>query len=61
MKQRGKQRPDLEDKRPKDALFSSAGQTGWRRRRDLGDYKGNKKEGDFSHLHGKFADPGDVA
>jgi hypothetical protein len=42
-------------------LFSTEGSTGWRRRRDLGGYKGSKKEGDFSHLHEKFADPGDDA
>jgi hypothetical protein len=51
-----KNRPELVDKRPRRALFSTAGQTGWRRRRDLGDYKGNKKEGDFSHLHDKFTE-----
>jgi hypothetical protein len=57
-----KNRPELVDKRPQGVLFSTAGQTGWRRRRDdLRYYKGNKKEGDFSHLHDKFADPGDAA
>ena len=61
MNHRGKQRPELVDKRPQGVLFSTAGQTGWRRRRDLGNYKGNKKEGDFSHLHDKFADPEDAA
>jgi hypothetical protein len=54
-------RPDIKDDRPKGVLFSTEGSTGWRRRRDLGNYKGNKKEGDFSHLHDKFADPEDVA
>jgi hypothetical protein len=61
MNQRGKQRPELVDRRPQGVLFSTAGQTGWRRRRDLGNYKGNKKEGDFSHLHDKFADQEEVA
>jgi hypothetical protein len=61
MNQRGKQRPDIKDDRPKGVLFSTAGQTGWHRRRDLGDYKGGKKEGDFSHLHHKFADPEEAA
>jgi hypothetical protein len=61
MNQRGKQRPELVDKRPRRVLFSTAGQTGWRRRRRLGDYKGNNKEGDFSHLHDKFADQEDVS
>jgi hypothetical protein len=56
MKQRGKQRPELVDKRPQGVLFSTAGQTGWRRRRDLRGYKGNKKEGDFSHLHDRFTE-----
>jgi hypothetical protein len=59
MNQRGKQRPELVDKRPRRVLFSTAGQTGWRRRRDLRGHKGNMKEGDFSHLHHKFADPED--
>jgi hypothetical protein len=54
-----KNRPDLEDKRPKGVLFSTEGSTGWRRRRNLGDYKEGKKESDFSHLHHKFADSGD--
>jgi hypothetical protein len=52
-------RPDLKDDRPKGVLFSTEGSTGWRRRRNLGDYKGNKKEGDFSHLHEKFWGEGD--
>jgi hypothetical protein len=56
MNQKGKQRPELVDKWPRRALFSTAGQTGWRRRRDLGNYKGNKTEGDFSHLHDKFTE-----
>jgi hypothetical protein len=56
-----KNRPELVDKRPQGVLFSTAGQTGWRRRRDLRYYKGNKKEGDFSHLHEKFADQEDMA
>jgi hypothetical protein len=61
MNQKGKQRPELVDRRPRRLLFSTAGQTGWRRRRNLGDYKGDKKEGGFSHLHDKFADPEDAA
>ena len=56
-----KNRPELVDQRPRWALFSTVGSTWWRRRRNLGDYKEGKKEGDFSHLHGKFADPEDVA
>jgi hypothetical protein len=53
---KSKNRPELVDKRPQGVLFSTAGQTGWRRRRDLGDYKGTTKEGDFSHLHDKFTE-----
>jgi hypothetical protein len=53
-------RPDIKDDRPKGVLFSTEGSTGWHRRRNLGNYKGNKKEADFSHLHDKFADPGDA-
>jgi hypothetical protein len=60
-KLRAKNRPELVDKRPQGVLFGTVGSTWWRRRRNLGDYKGNKKEGDFSHLHDKFADPGDAA
>jgi hypothetical protein len=56
---RAQNRPDIRDDRPKGVLFSTEGSTGWRRRRDLGDYKGNKKEGDFSHLHEKFWGEGD--
>ena len=50
-------RPELVDKRPRWALFSTQGSTGWRRRRDIRNHKGNRKEADFSHLHDKFADP----
>ena len=53
---KSKNRPERVDKRPQGVLFSTAGQTGWRRRRDLRGYKGNKKEGDFSHLHDKFTE-----
>jgi hypothetical protein len=53
---RAQNRPDIRDDRPKGVLFSTEGSTGWHRRRNLGDYKGNKKEGDFSHLHDKFTE-----
>ena len=59
MNQKGKQRPELVDKRPLDAMFSAVGQTGWQGRRDIHNHKGNKKEADFSHLHHKFWSPGD--
>jgi hypothetical protein len=49
-----KNRPDMRDLIPKGVMFHKTGSTWWRRRRNLGDYKGNKKEGDFSHLHDKF-------
>jgi hypothetical protein len=51
-------RPDI---RPRDegVLFHDTGPTWWGRKRNLGDYKGNKKEGDFSHLHEKFWGEGD--
>ena len=54
-----KNRPELVDVRPKGALFSEVGSTGWQRRRDISDHKGGRKEGDFSHLHHKFWSPGD--
>jgi hypothetical protein len=56
-----KNRPDIRDDRPKGVLFGEVGSTGWRRRRDLGNYKGTKKEGDFHHLHGRFVGPEDAA
>jgi hypothetical protein len=49
-------RPDIRDDRPRGVLFSTVGSTGWGRRRNLGDCKGDKKEGDFSHLHDKFTE-----
>ena len=54
-----KNRPDMRDLIPRSVMFHETGSTGWRRRRNLGDYKGNKKEGDFSHLHEKFWTEGD--
>jgi hypothetical protein len=59
MNQKGKQRPELVDKRPQGVLFSTAGQTGWRRRRDLRYYKDNKSEKNFDHLNEKFWGEGD--
>jgi hypothetical protein len=53
-------RPDV-IRRDEGVLFHNTGSTGWGRIRRLGDYKGNRKEGDFSHLHNKFADPEDAA
>ena len=59
MNQKGKQRPELVDKRPQGVLFSTAGQTGWRRRRDISTHKGNKSEKSFDHLNDKFWSEGD--
>jgi hypothetical protein len=54
---KGKQRPDLVDVRPKDVMFSTAGQTGWAQKRcDISGHKGQMVEGDFHHLHSKFYD-----
>ena len=58
---KSKNRPERVDVRPRGMLFSTAGQTGWRRRRDIRNHKGNRKEGDFSHLHDRFVDPEDSA
>jgi hypothetical protein len=56
-KRRAANRPEFVDKIPRRVLFSTQGSTGWgRRRRDLGDYKGNMKEGDFSDQHHKFTE-----
>ena len=49
-------RPDVGDDRPQGALFSTEGSTGWNRIRNIHDHKGNKKEGDFSHLHDRFTE-----
>ena len=59
---KSKNRPERVDKRPRWALFSTQGSTGWRRRRDIRTHKGTEmKEGDFSDQHDKFADPEDVS
>ena len=55
---KSKNRPERVDKRPQGVLFSTAGQTGWRRRRDIRNHKGQRTEGDFSHLHDKFTEEG---
>jgi hypothetical protein len=52
-------RPDIRDDIPRRVLFSEVGQTGWGRRRDLGDYKGNKSEKNFDHLNEQFWGEGD--
>jgi hypothetical protein len=55
---RAANRPDIRP-RNQGVLFHNTGATGWRRRRNLGDYKEGKKESDFSHLHEKFWGEGD--
>jgi hypothetical protein len=51
-----KNRPEFVDKIPRRVLFSTAGQTGWRRRRDIRNHKGHRTEGDFSDQHHKFTE-----
>ena len=58
-KRQAQNRPEYTDQIPRQVLFSTQGSTGWRRRRDLRGYKGNKKEGDFSDQHDKFWSEGD--
>ena len=56
-RRKSKGRPELVDGRPRWALFSTQGSTGWRRRRDISTHKGNNmKEGDFSDQHHKFTE-----
>ena len=55
-RRKSKNRPELVDKRPRWALFTTAGQTGWRRRRDIRNHKGQRTEAAFSHLHDKFTE-----
>ena len=60
-RRRALNRPEFVDKIPRRVMFSTVGSTGWRRRRDISTHKGNRKEGDFSHLHDRFVDPEDSA
>jgi hypothetical protein len=54
---RAQNRPDL-IRRDEGVLFHNTGSTGWRRRRELGDYKGNRSEQNFEHLHNLFTEEG---
>jgi len=54
---RAQNRPDLIP-RDEGVLFHNTGSTGWRRRRDHGDYKRNRSEQDFEHLHNLFTEEG---
>jgi hypothetical protein len=53
---RAQNRPDL-IRRDEGVLFHNTGSTGWRRRRDHGDYKAGRSEHDFRDQHEKFFDP----
>ena len=53
---KSKNRPVMTDARPRRVMFGYVGSTGWRRRRDIRNHKGNKKEAEFSHLHDKFTE-----
>ena len=55
-RRKSKNRPESVDKRPRWALFSTQGSTGWRRRRDIRNHKGHRTEAGFSHLHDKFTE-----
>jgi hypothetical protein len=59
MMNEGKQRPVTTDARPRRVMFSYVGSTGWRRRRDIRNHKGSRKEADFSDQHHKFWSEGD--
>jgi hypothetical protein len=49
-------RPDLRP-RPRGAiLFADVGATGWGRKRTLPNYKGNRSEKNFEHLHNRFTE-----
>lgn len=50
-------RPDTEMHIPRGVLFAETGSTGWGRKRDLGDYKGNRSEHTFADQHDRFFDP----
>jgi hypothetical protein len=48
-------RPDIRP-RNQGVLFHNTGPTGWRRRRNLGDYKQGRSEHDFSDQHDRFTE-----
>jgi hypothetical protein len=58
-RRKSKNRPESVDKRPRWALFSTQGSTGWRRRRDISAHKGSRSEKNFDHLNEKFWGEGD--
>ena len=58
-RRKSKGRPEYVDKIPRQVMFSSQGSTGWRRRRDIRNHKGSRKEADFSDQHHKFWSEGD--
>jgi hypothetical protein len=50
-------RPDIRP-RNQGVLFHNTGSTGWRRRRNLGDYKQGRSEHDFRDQHNLFTEEG---
>ena len=54
---RAQNRPDL-IRRDEGVLFHNTGPTGWGRRRDHGDYKGNRSEQNLEHMHNLFNEEG---
>jgi hypothetical protein len=56
-RRKSKGRPESVDKRPRQAMFSVQGSSGWRRRRDIRNHKGTgMKEDNFSDQHHKFTE-----
>jgi hypothetical protein len=53
---RAANRPNLIP-RDEGVLFHNTGSTGWRRRRDHGDYKAGRSEHNFADQHDRFFDP----
>jgi hypothetical protein len=53
---RAQNRPDL-IRRDEGVLFHNTGSTGWRRRRDHGDYTAGRSEHNFADQHDRFFDP----
>ena len=54
-----KNRPDMRDLIPRRVMFYGTSSTGWGRIRQLGNYKGDKSEKNFNHLHARFWGEGD--
>ena len=52
---RAQNHPDIR-LRDEGVLFHNTGSSGLNRRRDHGDYKGNRSEQNFEHLHNLFTE-----